>query len=617
MLLKTSPKRVSAPKSAKNGASNLTNGVALSGSKEAVSDLLGSARALTADGKVESAVELLVNSAKISDESGAEALYLTAAQIIDSTDYRRAKGYISAALELNPHSGQAHLAMAIVLSNLGDKVGLLHHLKNAVQGGLTPSQSITAAVLLSGGGIVELANQLARESFDKVAAPLTVASDCLTIALQAADWDFVEKLISVLRQGYAAGLSEQIYESPKTNILWCDDETINLSVISKWSKKAFPTVATSCMQVRRLDKRKIRVGYLSSDYRNHPTAWLFAGMLRHHNRNEFELVLYDSGWDDGSMIRKELVSLADKHHSIANLSDEAAATLIASHEIDVLVELNGPTKATRLGVLSRRPAPVQMGYLGWPGSYGGRFVDYIIADEYIVTQDMAQHYPEKIIWLEGTYQINDYQSRDIDLSRYKKTDFGFLENELVVGVFNTINKIRRDVWVSWMTILKQSPDAVLWLLDPGPVAINNLRRETEACDVDPDRIVVANKLPQIEHIQRLAICDLILDPWPVGGHTSAADALYAGVPIVAMRGKSFSSRVNGSLLAASGLEHFVCNSVEDYISFATLLLTDDSFYANLKKLLMQHIKKSAIFNSKNLVNQVESAYLLLVNESAQ
>jgi len=502
-----------------------------------------------------------------------------------------------------------------VLSNLGDRGGLLQHLKNAIEGGLTPEQSITAAVLLASGGIVELANRLARESFDKVRAPLATASDCLTIALQAADWDFVERLVQVLRHGYAAGLFDQICESPKTNILWCDDERINLNVVSKWSAKAFPSVATSCMQHRvAREGKKIRVGYLSSDYRNHPTAWLFIGMLRHHNKEEFKLVLYDGGWDDGSAIRSELISLADEYHSVSHLSDDAAAALIAEHKIDLLVELNGPTKATRLGVLARRPAPVQIGYLGWPGSYGGRFVDYIIADDYIVNRDMAQHYPERIIWLEGTYQINDYQRRNIDTSRYKKSDFGFNENELVIGVFNTINKIRREIWVSWLKILEQSPDSVIWLLDPGSVAINNLRRETLAHGVDPNRIVVANKLPQIEHIQRLAVCDLILDPWPVGGHTSAADALFAGVPIVALRGKSFSSRVNGSLLAAAGLENFVCDSVTEYISFATLLLRDKVFYKKLKMLLMQHVQESKIFNSGDRVHQIETVYKLLVSE---
>lgn len=472
-----------------------------------------------------------------------------------------------------------------------------------------PEHMIQAANLLVRYGGDAQAFEAAMRAYEALEKPLKHTATVLYIAQRVAHWPSVDALTAQLRQAYAEGRYDEVNESPRTNLLWCDDESVNIEVVKRWSQQVMPKVVNASPPVVSLDGRRIRIGYLSSDFRDHPTARLINGIYRHHDRQRFELFMYCSGWDDGSEMRKEVESHMDHVHSVAKLGDKAAADLIRSHGIDVLVELNGPTRANRMGILSHRPAPVQIDYLGWPGSVGGRVVDYVVGDPYTVPEGVEQKYPEKVIRLAGTYQINDHLSMKRQPVPSRQS-VGLPEdpNVVVVGMFNAINKVHSEVWAVWMRILKAVPNALLWILNPGDLGRKHIAQVCLQHGVSPKRILAAPGVKQEEHLARLQCCDLMLDPWPYGGHTSTSDALFAAVPVVTLEGKNFAGRVSGGLLKAAGLAGLVMPDVESYVRTAVGLLRDPAQLQRIKAELMTRMDQSLTFNAALRTRQMEAAY---------
>ena len=474
---------------------------------------------------------------------------------------------------------------------------------------IAPETTIMVANLLCRLEEKERALAAAKRAFAQVAEPVKHAGTVLYIALKHADWPFVDQLTGLLRAAYARGdFSSQ--EGPRTHVLWCDDEATNIQLLKTWSARMLnkrlaepPRFALAPAAGRRL-----RIGYLSSDFRDHPTARLINGLLRHHDRSRFDITLYDSGWDDGSAMRAEVVSHADALRSVATLGDLEAAALIRNDQIDVLIELNGPTRANRMGVLQYRAAPVQIDYLGWPGSVGGDPVDYIIADPYTVPEGSEQRYPEKVIRIQQVYQINDYAAKQ-RAPVPERAEVGLPEGVLVLGAFNAINKVRGEVWQAWMDILKAVPNAVLWLLDPGVVARRHMLEFTQQCGVHPNRIIVAPRMAQDAHLARMQYCDLMLDPWPYGGHTSTADAIFAGVPVIALEGQNFAGRVSAALLRSAGLDVLVQQDAPSYVQLAVRLLRDPQELARIKQWVCDKALQSDIFNATSKARQLEAAYV--------
>lgn len=451
---------------------------------------------------------------------------------------------------------------------------------------------------------------VAREAFDQLGRPLNRASGLLYIALKVADWPLVTQLVAQLKQAIADGRGAEAAEGPRTHVLWCSSEADNIAVMKHWARRFDKHTALEPLPaLLPAEGRRLRVGYLSSDFREHPTSRLINGLLRHHDRSKFELFMYCSGWDDGSPMRREIESHFEHRHSISALSDDQAARLIRSHGIDVLVELNGPTRAHRLGVVACRPAPVQIGYLGWPGSYGGNTVDYIVADPYVIPEGRETLYPEKIIRIKETYQINDFAAK-APLRKIERKQCGLPEGDVpVLGMFNAVNKVRGEVWAVWMQILKQVPDAILWILDPGPSARRHIAKATREAGIDTARIMATPPTAQELHLTRLQCCDLMLDPWPYGGHTSTADALFAGVPVIALAGTNFASRVNGSLLHAAGLGVLVQPDTDAYIRTVVGLLRNKAELARLRAFIREKVPRSDVFNAERKARQMEAAYL--------
>ncbi len=511
----------------------------------------------------------------------------------------------------------------VMVGMLQDKLGRRAEARETMLAVIRSERSLPLDVLQAANLLVRLneqalAMEAAIKAFDEMGRPIQHAATLLYIAQVTANWPLVDQLTAQLREGYADGQLKRINESPRTHILWCDDEALNLEVVELWSKRNLAEPIAKAPPAKSSRGRKLRIGYLSSDFRNHPTSRLIMGVLRNHDRSQVELFMYCSGWDDGSDLRKSIEAQFGHVHTVANLSDEAAAKLIRSHDIDVLIELNGPTRAHRMGILRYRPAPVQIDYLGWPGSVGGRVVDYVIGDPFTVPDGAETLYPEKVIRLYPTYQANDHaaQRRPPKPTR-EQVNLPADPAIRVLGMFNAINKVHQAVWDAWARILQAAPDTVLWMLDSGPVARQHIEAAAEVAGIATDRLIFAPRLAQQAHMARLQCCDLILDPWPYGGHTSTADALFAGVPVLALEGGNFAGRVSTGLLRASGLEILVATTPEEYVERALQLLRDPKVLHQLQSGLRQQVWQGGVFNAASRARQIEQACRVAVERAAQ
>lgn len=510
----------------------------------------------------------------------------------------------------------------LLLGNLQDKLGDRPAAKATMLRLLDlpqaePAQRLAAANMLVRLGEQAVAQKAALEAFEALGRPLDKAAALLYIVQRTAHWAAVADLTAQLHGAYEQGRFAEAAESPRTHLNWCGNEAFNVAVVSGWNQRQFaplnpPPVAPRPLP---LPGRRLRVGYLSSDYREHPTARLIKGLLRHHDHSRVEVLLYCSGWDDGSALRKEVLAMAEAVHSVTHLSDAEAAALIRSHGLDVLVELNGPTRAHRMGVLAHRPAPVQVDYLGFPGSVGGNVVDYVVADPCVLPPGQEALYPERVIRLSHTYQVSDYAAQPRPVPPPRSAVGLPAGNWQVLGAFNGIEKVHAEVWAAWMEILRKSPRALLWLLDPGPVAWAQVQAATQAHGIDLARVLKAPRQKQEAHWARMGCCDLMLDPWPYGGHTTTADALFAGVPVLALAGTNFASRVSGGLLRAAGLPALVAPDVDAYVRLAVNLLRDPQALAQVQAAVREVVPGSPLFDSVAKARQMEAAYRALVQRA--
>ena len=318
---------------------------------------------------------------------------------------------------------------------------------------------------------------------------------------------------------------------------------------------------------------RIRLGYLSADFHRHATAYLMAELFERHDRSRFEVFAYSYGADDGSEMRQRLVNAFEHFIDIRTTSHVESARRIYGDEIDILVDLKGYTGSTRTEILVNRPAPVQVNYLGFPGTMGADFIDYIIADRFVAPTERQSFYSEKIIHLPDCYQPNDTK-RAIAEPAPTRSECGLPEQGIVFCSFNGAYKITPAVFEIWMRLLKAVPESVLWLLSTNRLTEDNVRREAAARGVDPGRLVFCPPLHLPMHLARHRNADLFLDTLPVNAHTTASDALWAGLPVVTCVGDTFISRVAGSLLNTIGLPELVTFSLEEYEALALDLATN-------------------------------------------
>ncbi|MEY4750546.1 MAG: hypothetical protein RIQ60_2760 [Pseudomonadota bacterium] len=353
-------------------------------------------------------------------------------------------------------------------------------------------------------------------------------------------------------------------------------------------------------------QRRLRVGYLSSDLHNHATAYLMAEVFERHDRSQVEVYAYSCAADDGREMRVRLRQAIEHFVDVVELTPEQIARRIHADGIDILVDLKGYTRDTRSQVLALRPAPVQVNWLGYPGTLGDTFADYVLGDPIVTPLEHAADYDEHITQLPHCYQPNDRQRRIGALP--SRATLGLPDDALVLCCFNHTYKITPAVFARWVAILQALPHAVLWLLRSNALAETNLRQRLRDAGLAPERLVFAPEAPLAEHLGRLQQADLLLDTEPYNAHTTSSDALWAGVPVLTRTGVTFASRVATSLVHAAGVPELAVTSAQDYIDTAIALGRDRARLAALKQRLIEQRLHSPLFDSERFTRDLEALF---------
>jgi protein O-GlcNAc transferase len=353
---------------------------------------------------------------------------------------------------------------------------------------------------------------------------------------------------------------------------------------------------------------RIRIGYLSADLTEHALSFLMAGVFELHDRGRFETIALALRRDESSAMGRRVRSAFERVIDFEGTGDEAIAARVRSEEIDLLVDLTGYTSGHRGGVLARRPAPVQVSYLGFPGTLGRSSADYLIADEFVIPESSRAFYSEAIAYLPDCFQANDGRRAPASDAPSRMAT-GLPETASVWCSFHASYKISPPLFEVWMRVLEREPSGVLWLLLNDEAAERNIRLEAGARGVDPRRIVAAKTVPYPQHLARLGLADLCLDTWPFNGGATTSDALFAGVPVLTCAGESFAARMSGSLLQCSGLPELVTHSLEEYESIALDLAHRPRLLAELRARLTRNRADNPLFDSRRFCRHLEAAYL--------
>jgi predicted O-linked N-acetylglucosamine transferase (SPINDLY family) len=424
--------------------------------------------------------------------------------------------------------------------------------------------------------------------------------ELLYLRLHGADWRDFESLRSRINQGVRGG--RRVVQPFHYTVM--SDSPADLQACAEiFTRHRFPPRGKLAGPPGR--RKKIRLGYVAGEFREHATAWLMAGLFEQHDREKFELIAFDNGWDDGSPVRARLNAAFPEILDISRLGDREAAEAIRGREIDILVNLNGYVGLHRTGVFAHRPAPLQVNYLGSPAGMGAPYMDYSIADRVLIPPGDEEFYTEKTVVLPDTYQVND-SARGLPGASPGRAACGLPEKGFVFCSFNSSYKLTPEVFAVWLELLKETPGSVLWLLQNNEAFATNLKQQAGAL---AGRLVFAPMVPLDQHLARMQEADLFLDLVPCGGHTTASDALWAGVPLLTCRGGAFPGRVAASLLHAIGLPELVTENLAQYSGLALALAHDPGRLKTIRKKLAANRRTKPLFDTARFRRHIEAAYL--------
>jgi predicted O-linked N-acetylglucosamine transferase (SPINDLY family) len=421
--------------------------------------------------------------------------------------------------------------------------------------------------------------------------------------LQLCSWDGLNEQIASLRGAVERG---EPATPPFPGLLVFDSAAVQKMAAQNWLRRFCPGDEVLPAIPKRRSRETIRIGYFSADFRNHPIALLTAPMIERHDRRQFEVHGFSFGPDTGDESRRRMQHACDHFTDVRNATDREVALLARRFEIDIAVDLTGFTEGFRPGIFALRAAPVQISYLGYLGTMGAGFIDYLIADATIVPTPARAHYSEKIIELPG-YHAND-PGRATCSRRFSRAELGLSDAGIVFCCFNANFKIMPRVFSTWMRILRRVEGSVLFLYADAEAVRTNLRREAADRGVDADRLVFAPRLPAAEYLARLQVADLFLDTLPYNAGTTASDALLMGLPVLTCLGESFAARVAASLLRGLGMPELITRSEQEYEEAAVTLAGDPIRLAGFKQRLEAGRGSSIVFDSARLTRNIEAAY---------
>jgi protein O-GlcNAc transferase len=484
------------------------------------------------------------------------------------------------AIRINPHFAQAHAYMGLTLADIGKRSAAIDCFKKAIE--INPAY--------------------------------TEAYGYLIYQLQyVCDWQQSDSYSQMLNQAVSqTGLSDSdTAEPPFIRMTRQSDLAQQLTNARAWCRRSVQSLQNLklpfAFESRRTNSGKLMIGYLSGDFYDHATAHLMRSVFGLHDRQKFQVYCYSYGPDDGSSYRQQIRRQSDHFIDIRQMSQLDAARRIYADRVDILVDLKGHTKGARLGIPACRPSPIQVHFLGYPGTTGADFIDYLITDKIVTPPEHASFYSEKLAILPYSYQVNDHQQA-IAPRIWTKKEQGLPEKGFVFSSFNLPYKIDPLLFNRWMCILHQVPGSVLWLYKAAATAATNLAREAKGRGIDPQRLIFAEKLPKADHLARLQLADLALDTRIVNGHTTTSDSLWAGVPVLTLQGEPFAARVSASLLNAIGLPELIVKDLDAYERLAVRLATQPAKLQKLRIRLSQNRLTAPLFDTPAFVRHLESAY---------
>jgi predicted O-linked N-acetylglucosamine transferase (SPINDLY family) len=397
---------------------------------------------------------------------------------------------------------------------------------------------------------------------------------------------------------------------PLVTMLLTDSLEIQKQAAKIWVTDKFPSNNPASKTTKNPLHDKIRIGYFSADFHNHATLHLMAEMLEKHDRSRYELYGFSFGPETNDPWRQRAQKCFDRFFDVRLMSDQDVAKSVRELQIDIAVDLKGFTKDSRPNIFALRAAPVQVNYLGFPGTMGAEFMDYIIADSTIIPESDRNHYTEKVVYLPGCYQVN-CRNREVSQKIPARAELHLPQDGFVFCCFNNTNKIAPEIFDSWMRILQQVDESVLWLFKSNRWAVDNLRMEAEKRGVNAQRLIFAETLPVEEHLNRIRHADLFLDTLPCNAHTTASDALRMGVPLVTLAGNAFAGRVAASLLNTLDLGELIAHSAEEYEKISVDLASNRDRLQEIKEKLNVNIQTSSLFDSEQFTRHIEKAYELM------
>ena len=437
-----------------------------------------------------------------------------------------------------------------------------------------------------------------------------VLDGLIMVKLITCKWEDIEENIDELFKAvpkknliippYTASI---LYDKPdiilKSSEKWVNEKKKKLSNLYFFKKNKISNSGS--------ENKKIKVAYFSADFNNHAVGHLIAKNFELHDRNKFEISGFYFGNKTNDETHKRIQKSFDKYFDVSSTSDEKISKLSNDLEIDIAVDLMGHTRSSRFDIFIRGCAPIQINFLGYPGTSGTKLMDYIIADKTLIPEKMKKFYSEKIIYLPNSYQPNEFEKK-ITNKKLSKKDFGLPDDKFIFCCFNTHQKITPSIFKYWCEILKKSPESVLWLLENNEFSTKNIFQEATKRGIDNKRILFAKKMKIEEHLARLKFADLFLDTFPYTAHTTCSDALRVGTPVLTRIGRTFPSRVAASLLTTSGLEELITYSDDEYIKKAILISKDFKYLRILKKKILEGKDKKHLFNNKLFTENLEKAF---------
>jgi predicted O-linked N-acetylglucosamine transferase (SPINDLY family) len=431
----------------------------------------------------------------------------------------------------------------------------------------------------------------------------TAFNGLLNAALKACDWTRTDMLSANARAWIAQGK----LVSPFMLLGFCNDPSLHLEAARIHARHEVRARTPALWNRTVWRNEKIRLAYVAAGFHHHPTAYLTAELLEIHDRSRFEVIGISMGPDDGSDIRSRIVKAFDRFVDIRTQTDDEAAALINEMQVDIAIDRTGYTAKARSGIFGRRPAPIAVNYIGFPGSLGADYYDYVLADPIVLPFSQQKFYTERIVHLPDCYLVND-ATRVIAAETPSRFDAGLPETGFVFCCFNHVYKITPTMFDVWMRLLSQVAGSVLWLLRNERTAEDNLRREAEVRGIDPARLIFADRVKVENHLARHCLADLFLDTLPYNAHTTASEALWTGLPIVTCLGETFAGRVAASELCAIGLPDLVTHNLSDYEALALRLATEPTFLQAVKEGLRKNRLVYPLFDSRRYRRHIEAAY---------